>query len=63
MVRPEQKNVRVRKVMAEYGIDQRKLSSILGWTESKASLVLGVCELAKSEQDIIIKAIREWAAS
>lgn len=56
------KNIRVRKVMAEHGIDQRKLSGILGWNEMKCSIVLNACELAKFEQDEIIKAIREAMA-
>lgn len=56
------KNIRVRKVMAEQGIDQRKLSGILGWNEMKTSIVLNACELARFEQDEIIKAIRESKA-
>lgn len=58
----ERKNTRVRKEMAAHGIDQRKLSGILGWNEMKTSIVLNVCELAKFEQDDIIKAIREAKA-
>lgn len=53
------KNIRVRKVMAEQGVDQRRLSGILGWNEMKTSIVLNACELARFEQDEIIKAIRE----
>ena len=56
------KNIRVRKVMAENGIDQRKLSSVLGWNEMKTSIVLNACELARFEQDEIIRAIRESQA-
>ena len=56
------KNIRVRRVMAEQGIDQRKLSGILGWNEMKTSIVLNACELARFEQDEIIKAIKEAKA-
>lgn len=49
--------------MMDAKIDQRTLSQILGWNETKLSMVLGVCELAKFEQDEIIKAIKEWADS
>lgn len=45
--------------MAEQGVDQRRLSGILGWNEMKTSIVLNACELARFEQDEIIKAIRE----
>lgn len=56
------KNLRVRKVMAEHGFDQRKLARILHITETEMSVVLKR-ELAKSEQDEIIKAIKEWQKS
>lgn len=55
------KNLRVRKVMAEHGIDQRKLARILGITETEMSVVLKR-ELARIEQDKIIEAIREARA-
>ena len=61
MKRIDMKNTRVRKAMMDAKIDQRTLSQILGWNETKLSMVLGVCELAKFEQDDIIKAIKEWA--
>lgn len=56
------KNTRVRKAMAEAGIDQRKLSAILKISENEVSIVLKR-ELAKAEQDELIRAIREWAKS
>lgn len=52
------KNIRVRKAMAEKGFDQRKLSRILHITETEMSVILKY-ELARSEQDEIIRAIRE----
>ena len=57
----ERKNVRVRKEMAANGIDQRKLARILHITETEMSVVLKR-ELARSEQDEIIRAIREAKA-
>ena len=56
------KNTRVRKAMAEAGIDQRKLSGILNISENEMSIVLKR-ELAKTEQDELIRAIREWQKS
>ena len=56
------KNTRVRKAMAEAGIDQRKLSGILNISENEMSIVLKR-ELARSEQDELIRAIREWQKS
>lgn len=55
------KNLRVRKVMAEHGIDQRKLARILGITEQEMSIALKR-ELAKAEQDEFIRAIKETLA-
>ena len=63
MVGADLKNTRVRKAMVDAGIDQRKLSQILGWNEMKVSMVLGSCELAKFEQDALIRSIKEWADS
>ena len=57
----ERKNVRVRKEMAANGIDQRKLARILHITETEMSVVLKR-ELARSEQDEIIRAIRKAKA-
>ena len=62
MLLTEPKNLRIRKEMGAKGIDQRKLSGILGWNEMKTSIVLNACELAKYEQDKIIEAIREAKA-
>lgn len=56
------KNTRVRKAMAEAGIDQRKFSAILKISENELSIVLKR-ELAKAEQDELIRAIREWQKS
>lgn len=59
---PKKKNTRVRKAMAEAGIDQRKFSGILKISENELSIVLKR-ELAKAEQDELIRAIREWQKS
>lgn len=56
------KNKRIRKSMGENGIDQRKLSAILGITETEMSVIMKR-ELARSEQDLIIRAIKDWAES
>lgn len=58
----ERKNIRVRKEMAAYGIDQRKLARMLHITETEMSVVLKR-ELAKSEQDEMIRVIRESSKS
>lgn len=62
MMQVLRKNTRVRKAMAEAGIDQRKLSAILKISENEMSIVLKR-ELARSEQDELIRAIREWKKS
>lgn len=62
MMQVLRKNTRVRKAMAEAGIDQRKLSGILNISENEMSIVLKR-ELARSEQDELIRAIREWQKS
>lgn len=56
----EIKNIRVRKAMAEHGVDQRKLSAIMHISEMETSVMLKR-ELAKAEQDEIIRVLREWA--
>lgn len=62
MMQVLRKNTRVRKAMAEAGIDQRKFSAILKISENELSIVLKR-ELAKAEQDELIRAIREWQKS
>lgn len=62
MMQVLRKNTRVRKAMAEAGIDQRRLSGILNVSENEMSIVLKR-ELARAEQDKIIQAIREWQKS
>ena len=62
MMQVVRKNTRVRKAMAEAGIDQRKLSAILKISENEMSIVLKR-ELARAEQDELIRAIREWQKS
>lgn len=57
----ERKNKRIRKAMTDAGIVQSTLSQILGESETAVSFILKY-ELAKQEQDEIIKAIREYAA-
>ena len=52
------KNLRVRKAMLEAGMKQHDLAELLGKSRSYVSMLLS-CELAKSEQDAIIRAIRE----
>ena len=54
----ERKNLRVRKTMAESGINQTMLARIMGISEMECSIMLKR-ELAKVEQDDIIKAIKD----
>lgn len=58
----ERKNRRVRKALIDYGVDQRRLSAYMGITETECSVMLKR-ELAKFEQDDLIKKIREIATS
>ena len=51
------KNQRIRKAIIAAGIDQGRLSQILGISETECSMMLKR-ELAKSEQDLIIDAIK-----
>jgi ribosome-binding protein aMBF1 (putative translation factor) len=53
------KNKRIRKTMAEYGINQSELSRIMHTNDTVVSMILRY-ELAKSEQDAIIQAIKDW---
>lgn len=57
----ERKNLRVRKEMAAAGIDQRRLSNIMDITEMECSIMLKR-ELAKDEQDKLIRIIKEYKA-
>lgn len=59
-MRLEIKNMRVRKIMAANGIDQRRLANIMHISDTEASVMLKR-ELAKAEQDEIIKTIKEWS--
>ena len=59
MLLVERKNKRIRKAMAEYGLDQTRLEMVLGTNDTEVSVMLKR-ELAKSEQDDIIKAIADW---
>lgn len=61
MILTEPKNVRIRRVMAENGITQSELAKILMISDSEMCVVLKR-ELAKSEQDKIIEAIKEARA-
>ena len=61
MILTEPKNVRVRRVMAESGINQSELARILQISNAEMCVVLKR-ELAKAEQDEIIKAIKEARA-
>lgn len=55
------KNKRIRKAMADAGINQNELAEILGWNITKLSYTMSV-ELSVHEQNEIVKKIREWAA-
>lgn len=57
----ERKNLRVRREMAAAGIDQRKLSNLMHITEMECSVMLKR-ELAKTEQDELIRIIKEYRA-
>ena len=57
----ERKNKRIRKAMTDAGIVQATLAQILGESETAVSFILKY-ELAKQEQDDIIKAIKDYAA-
>lgn len=57
----ERKNLRVRREMAAAGIDQRKLSGLMNITEMECSIMLKR-ELAKTEQDELIRIIKERKA-
>lgn len=59
----QQKNQRVRKAMFMACLNQRELSKILEKSEQEVSIVLNGYELAKSEQDEIVRKIKEYAAS
>lgn len=61
MILTEPKNVRVRRVMAEAGVNQTELAKILQISNAEMCVVLKR-ELAKAEQDEIIKAIKEARA-
>ncbi len=54
------KNERVRVEMAKAGINQSKLSEILGKDAPTVSKLLNEIEWKKSEQDEVIKKIREY---
>lgn len=58
----ERKNVRVRKEMISNGVNQTILSKLMHISEMECSVMLKR-ELAKSEQDEIIRTIREWSSS
>ena len=59
MILVERKNKRIRKAMADAGIGQTGLAMILKTNDTEVSVMLKR-ELAKSEQDEIIKVITEW---
>lgn len=59
MLLVERKNKRIRKAMAEHGLDQTRLAMVLGTNDTEISVMLKR-ELAKTEQDEIIRAIAEW---
>ena len=55
------KNKRIRIAMMQAGINQEKLSQILGIKQSEISVMLKY-ELAVREQNDIVARIREWSA-
>ena len=57
------KNERVHVEMAKAGINQSKLSEILGKDPPTISRLLNEVEWSRREQDDVIKKIREHAAS
>lgn len=52
------KNLRVRKAMLEAGMRQQDLANLVGKSRSYVSILLS-SELTKSEQDALVRAIRE----
>lgn len=61
MILTEPKNVRVRRTMAEAGVNQSELARILQISNAEMCVVLKY-ELAKAEQDKMIEAIKEARA-
>lgn len=55
------KNKRIRKAMADAGINQNELAEILGINITKLSYALSY-ELSVHEQNEMVKRIREWDA-
>ena len=53
------KNLRIRKKMYELNISQATLGTLFGMTQQEVSIMLKR-ELAKKEQDEIIKAMEEY---
>lgn len=55
------KNVRIRRELATYGMTQGDLAKVLNLSQPFVSMLLKY-ELAKNEQDEIIRKIREYSA-
>lgn len=53
------KNARVKFAMLESGITQKELAKMFNTTQPHMSEILGRFELAKKEQDEIIRRIKE----
>lgn len=61
-VKSRKKNLRIRAALAGASMTQGDLARLLGYSEPDLSIIMSV-ELAKAEQDEIIKKIREIATS
>ena len=58
-----QKNMRIRKALFNAGLKQGSLGKIIGRTEGEVSVILNAYELAKAEQDEIIRQIKATKTS
>lgn len=57
------KNLKVRKAMLDAGVTHAGLARILGTSQSAVSMALSLFEMSASEQNRIIKLIKESVSS
>lgn len=57
------KNIKVRKALLETGMTHSQLAKLLGMSQPSLSMAISTFELAASEQNRLVRVIREGAES